>query len=122
MRCVMNSRARTGSFPAKSYARRDVLVPGDRQGDPLVQVTEGGREAPRSQASNTRNECVVERGEDAARRDSLVFNSAYLLILLVDPCIHELAEEGPDVLLRGLRDHLAGYFSGSDRRAHPRRT
>jgi hypothetical protein len=57
----------------------------DRKRDPFVQVPERGREAALTETADPRDECVVKRCEDTARREAFFFDAAELLVLLRDP-------------------------------------
>jgi hypothetical protein len=93
----------------------------DDERDPLVEIPQRGREPPLSQASDSRHEGVMKRGEDPARGGTVLADAPQLFVLLRDPAIHEPAKQALHVLLRRAADHRERATSG-DRSIRPRRT
>src|SRR6476469_9441730 len=89
--------------------------------DPLVALTQRGREPPLPQAPDSRHERVVERGQDSARRGTVLTDAPELLVLLRDPAVHEPAKQDLYVLLRRAVDHCERATT-DDRSIRPRRT
>jgi hypothetical protein len=73
--------------------------------DSFVEVPESSGEATLSEITNPGHERVVERCEDATRREPLLFDPTQFFVLLRHPRVHELTEQDLDALLSRRVDH-----------------